>query len=269
VVLTMLYYTWHFLLLVAHPIPKEKYETESKRPLKKSLQTTFPRQLLLTVYIGNVGVPVYPCPDAGAEQGKPIDYCCGDNCCSTGVSTFTIPIGTVVREPIPATATYPLPSSSSSTTAEPSLSSTTSSSSSPTAQPTPSSSPSNSNALHIGLAVGVPLAALLIAAFLLVFRKLRQHNSLLEEQRREGPATPQRPPPAPAGPAGGGQHYESRRPVAGSWVNGDWASEGAVATAAGLQPPQSSELPDSLARSNELPIRGPLPNMSELPARRW
>lgn len=214
----------------------------------------------------NVGVPVYPCPDAGAELGKPIDYCCGDNCCSTGVSTFTIPIGTVVREPIPTTATYPFPTSSSSTITEPSLSSATtsssSSSSSPTAQTTPSSSPSNSKALLIGLAVGVPLAALLIAAFLLVFRELRRHNSLLEEQRREGPAPPQRPPPAPAGPAGGGQHYEARRPVEapGSWVNGDRAPvEAELATAAGLQPP----------RSSELPVRGPLPNMSELPVRRW
>jgi len=102
-----------------------------------------------------------------------------------------------------------------------------------------------------------------------MFRELRRHNSLLEEQRREGQAPPQPPLPAPAGPAGGEQHYQARRPVAGSWVNGDRASEEAVATAAGLQPPWSSELPDSLARSNELPTRGPLPNMSELPTRRW
>jgi hypothetical protein len=100
--------------------------------------------------------------------------------------------------------------------------------------------------------VGVPLAALLIAAFLFVFRELRRHNSLLEEQRREGPAPPQPPPPAPTGPAGGGQHYAARRPVAGSWVNGDRALEEAVATAPGLQ-----------LRSSELP------NMSELPVRRW
>src|SRR4051794_20666109 len=45
---------------------------------------------------GAAGSDFYACPETGST-GKPVHYCCGDNCCTVGVSTFIVPVGTVIR----------------------------------------------------------------------------------------------------------------------------------------------------------------------------